>query len=1003
MRAGVRICVINSETDALVGIAVQDSNKGFAKQHAGSCGIVKGLVTLSILLCLATPLHAQLWSGVLSSSRAINWTNAGAGSIPARTTICSTIQPYGSSQTPGSPLTINNAIASCQSGETVLLSAGTFYLNAPIDFAGKSNVTLRGSGADQTKIVLISSANPCYNGIAAGICVMPEINAGTFGNITAADWTAGYSAGTTTITLSTTSGLSVGMLMALDQCDDGFNGSGAGSNWAGGCGTGSNSDSGNVWNCVSPTDSGGVCSSQKPGGGARTNRSQQQWVVVAAISGSQVTFTPGLYMANWRGGQSPGAWWPTVSGTAALYVTGDGVENLTLDMTQYTVNPSLATAILFDLAYNSWASGNRLIYTERNHVFLYQAAHITVANNYMFGTLAASSESYGVENYLGSDNLVINNIGQHIVTPFIAGGADEGDVWVYNYDTDDYYNVANWLMPGNYQHAAGTAMDLWEGNESSGFISDAIHGTHNLTTIFRNYYIGNQPSCYGLTCTQEIFAVQPEYVTRYFNVVGNVLGQSQVHTLYNDNPASGSSTGGGGIYAIYAVGWAGNNGTYDAGVASANDMLSVTSLMRWGNYDTVTGATRWCGNSSDPGWTTTCNSVSEVPINFNDSSGSPSLYVNPVPSSNTLASSWFLNIGTHPNGGTGLSWWKVCTNYPTCSTTSIPPFPPNGPDVTGGNIPGVGGHANSIPAKLAYNTLPVDTSYQGRYTISAASCSVNTVTLTVATLPEIPQGEFTVSGVNPAGYNGTFQVTGTSSTTSVSYPVTSCPGSYISGGNVLYPNVRSFNSHVYMNDPVTVSAPTVVQTPCTHSTYATNPTLSCTFGSNVTSGDILVVWIYADSQITISAPSGCVSSWSVIGSPTNQQAAYIGTANATGTCSITVSGLSSSAGCLAAVGYDLQNAISATDGVNYSSFSYCTSCLNGSITTSTNNDLVLGFVFQGSGTVTIGSPFTSDFSGNAQGIILAAGHYALATAGNTNMSWSDSGSGGFSATLAVKP
>src|SRR5208282_5878500 len=264
------------------------------------------------------------------------------------------------------------------------------------------------------KIVLISSTNACYQGYGGGVCIEAEVNASQYGNITAADWSAGYTVGTTAITLSTTTGLAVGMLIAIDQCDDGFSGTGSGSHFQGGCGTGSNADTGNIWNCVSPTTSGGVCSSYSAGGSARTNRSQQQWVKVTNISGSTVTISPGLYMPNWRTGQSPGAWWPTTSGSTPLYITNSGVENITFDMTNYTVSPSQSSAIVFNWAYGCWASGNRIIQTSRNHVFITFAAHTTVQSNYMFVTDTATTESYGIEDYGGSDNLIVNNIGQHV-------------------------------------------------------------------------------------------------------------------------------------------------------------------------------------------------------------------------------------------------------------------------------------------------------------------------------------------------------------------------------------------------------------------------------------------------------------------------------------------------------------------------------------------------------------------------------------------------------------
>ena len=130
-----------------------------------------------------------------------------------------------------------------------------------------------------------------------------------------------------------------------------------------------------------------------------------------------------------------------------------------------------------------------------------------------------------------------------------------------------------------------------------------------------------------MICGQEVYAVQLQYVNRYFNIVGNVLGQSGIQIVYDDNPATVSSPGGNISKAIYAVGWAGQNGTYSSEVAPTNDMLSVTSLMRWGNYDAVNAAVRW-------------NSL-EVPSNLTDTTGSPSRYANPVPANQTLPNSFF--------------------------------------------------------------------------------------------------------------------------------------------------------------------------------------------------------------------------------------------------------------------------------------------------------------------------------------------------------------------------
>src|SRR5437763_16005388 len=106
-----------------------------------------------ILLGLSLCSYAQLWSGVLDSSRAINWSQAGVvGGIPNRTTICATLNPGATAAQ------INSAIASCPNGQVVSLNAGIYNLSAGIVFDNKSKVTLRGAGAGQ-KFFVISGSN----------------------------------------------------------------------------------------------------------------------------------------------------------------------------------------------------------------------------------------------------------------------------------------------------------------------------------------------------------------------------------------------------------------------------------------------------------------------------------------------------------------------------------------------------------------------------------------------------------------------------------------------------------------------------------------------------------------------------------------------------------------------------------------------------------------------------------------------------------------------------
>ena len=574
-------------------------------------------------------LRAQNANGIIAPSRMIDWSNAGVqGGIQNRTSVCTTLSPGASASE------INSAIASCPSGGVVYLNAGTYNLSSGITFGTTDNVTLRGAGANQT--FLVFSAGSSCNGPVSDVCFSGSSN-WSGGPNNSANWTGGYSTGSTTITLSSTSNLAVGNHLILDQTDD-------------------SSDTGQVFVCGTQ----GVCSLEGPAGSTRSSRSQTQIVQVSAINGNTVTITPGLYMPNWSSSKSPGAWW------ASSNRKSDSIEDLSLD---HSVS-NQQTGIMFANAENCWVKGIRSLYSNRNHVWLQMSAHISIVDSYFYGTKNAVSQSYGVESYNGSDNLVENNIFQHIVAALMANGPASGTVWAYNYVTDDYYATTGWMMGSAWQHGAGADNELFESNVGEGFTSDAIHGTHNFITSFRNYWAGWYPGMVSQTVAANIYAYG-----RYYNFVGNVLGQAGYHNNYEDAALSGTNP----QTSIYLLGWSGNGGTTSGSIASDTNVAST--LFRWGNYDVVTGKVRW--------------DASEVPSSI-------SLYANPVPSSQSLPASFYLSAQP--------GWWTT--------PWGSPPWPAIGPDVSGGSGPG--GHAYAIPAQLCYNNTSKGGT--GVLNFSAKSC-----------------------------------------------------------------------------------------------------------------------------------------------------------------------------------------------------------------------------------------------------------------------------------------
>jgi hypothetical protein len=598
---------------------------------------------------------AALWADILSPSRAINWnaTNPGVeGGIPHRTEICATLDAAASA----SLINDTIALAACN-GKVVFLQAGTYNLSSGIDFAAHSNVTLRGAGPDQT-FLKFTGGTSC-GGLGADICFRnePLNNTDNPGNVAGWNGSGSFPAGTTSITLDSTAFLQPGSLLILDQNDDGV-------------------DNNEIFICqTSP-----ACATESPGPGGtgRAGRVQEQIVRVTAVNGNTVTFTPGLYMPNWRSSQAPGAWW-----SSSLPISMSGIENLSVDHTNST---SVQSGIYFYNAHNSWIRNIRSLNAKRNHVWLYQSAHVTVRDSYFYGTQSAASQSYGIETYMNSDSRVENNIFQHVTNGMMTGGSTSGTVFGYNYSIDDYYNVAAWMQASSYFHAGGINFVLFEGNDGIGFTADAIHGTAHFGTAFRNLFVGWETGKSQQTVPIHIYARN-----RYMNVVGNVLGRAGYHNNYEAAAPSGTN----GNTSIYTLGWSGNEGMTDPAVS--DDTRVKMTLLRWGNWDPVTSdednmndqtGTRWCGTAANTNWAKCTGApASEVPSGIGN-------YSNFIPATETLPASFYLPAKP--------SWFGTVS------------WPAIGPEVTSGTVANVGGHVKKIPARVCFEDatkMPNDPAY----------------------------------------------------------------------------------------------------------------------------------------------------------------------------------------------------------------------------------------------------------------------------------------------------
>lgn len=771
----------------------------FALIVSGKCF---GLIFAAFFLTRSAA--AQSWTGILASGRAIDWSHAGLPASfpdgettpnpwtpPTRTQCGPTLTPSGGDDSTQIVAAFNgtgSGFTSCSPPYIVLLGSGTFQLNNWVRLGGqytRNNITLRGSGPMSTVVSVAGGA-----GFQSGACCV----GGGSGALTSAS--SNYTQGQTSFLLENVSGTPfVGAVAYFVQCDNGFTNSSLGTPLGSSSCTGSVSDPGTVFSCSDT-----ACAAT--GNNDPTRQQEVQEVLITAVtntSGSNwtVTTSPGLYMPDWSYTRGATLKWDNDSAYTAV---GIGIEDLTLK----------GAVTIGNGGYANWMKGVRGIYFSNSGMAAtIDCSHCLLANNYFFANNPSSmtaGTSLILQDSHGGDNLFINNIGDF--GWWQDDGSDhEAIVVAYNYDRDS-------ADMGEYQatyftHGVGSSLMLRESNEWGRINDDDTFTSHNLETDFRNN-LNCADSPYDLGTTVGGGYQNAPY-TRFSNEIGNAMGFGQPSYPTPKCPSyQGAATDG------YI--WNVNHNNPSTGVQTDSSGLTSASLMRWGNVSNVTQSTDTPANS---GIRFVSSEVPTSTVMPSSTYPNAAAYQNSVPANNNLPCSFFLQgfssttCTPHYSGGTGLSWWKVCTSWTTfpttCASSTTPPFPANGPDVLAASG-APNNYANDIPAAVAWKNLPTDTTLQNSYVVSGSSWATNsagvgTETLTVATMPvTYPEGGFQLVGANPACYPSSgFSYTGrsdgeiiitSSSATSISYALATNPGTSCTG-TLKWPDVRQFDERVY--------------------------------------------------------------------------------------------------------------------------------------------------------------------------------------------------------------
>jgi hypothetical protein len=616
-----------------------------------------------------------LSNGVLSRQHAIDWSLAGIPGFNGGTLPSANWTQFGSTLAAGSYTggTITGNMAGC-SNQFYLLGTGTFTITSgqivppagcELRMSVGTILSPTGAGAacgdNHTALVCLTSSDTSIEGSSANNC----------------DWTGDYLQGSNQIILSncTTGTLaaispSSHTMLFLTQCDTGYSGGLQNTQ----CSTPSayvqntNSNAVDNGNFFVATDkyitaglnTAGVIAGGSSNGSGPFNRIGVEIHTVTAItvtgSTAVVTITPPIIRPDIVASQNP-----TAMIVQPIYKVG--VKGGRIDLASGTTNT--LDCVDTKNASNFWVSDTECSNSKFAAFTIYQSTNGLIQNSYYALTSATLPAGYGIRPTWSSNLLIQNNICQQIASCYFNDGPTSGNVFAYNacFDTSSSQNAGS-LNPCYTEHVVNMH-NLYEGNLGPEHNNDDVHGTQNFITRFRNHLTGFQS-----TPSSPTGGSQPIYdfaFSRYQNDIGNVLGTPGVQATYRWN-FSGSGPW------IYALGK--GFGAGGGGPAIPNDPLSNSTQTAWGNYDIITGAVRWCGNSSNTGWVATCGSSSEIPTGA-------STYPNALPT-----------LGDTVAGQGALPTSFAFYTKPAYFGTT--PWPPMGPDVSSGNVGICSGTLNTV-------------------------------------------------------------------------------------------------------------------------------------------------------------------------------------------------------------------------------------------------------------------------------------------------------------------
>ena len=549
-----------------------------------------------------------------------------------------------------------------QSGATISAGASTATIQAALNACGTNHYVLLGPGSFSITNLNIPS-NCALRGSGTLSTILNLTGSGaafTLGNggpayssPAAATITSGATAGSTNIVVASASGISPGMLLAISELNDPA-----------------------YVTIVTPNGNCGWCDGTGDGG----IRTRGQVVLVTNVSGSTITISPGLYTDY---GSASG----TGPALAYYYQPGAiraGIENLQA----YSNGTGYSQVYKITACEYCWIKGVFDNYADGDHADVYWSYHDEIrdsyfSNAYIHGPGTTDADVSLLNKTAGT--LIENNIFERLHVGIMISWGAAGNVIGYNYEIGNFdSNATNAILAFIGMHGAHPQFNLFEGNVGNNATMDSFWGSGSNNTVFRNQLRGTDtlasPASNGRNAVnwssthlavQQMWGLTNSFVHTNANALGNVMGSADAVTgatsgLYNSGSGPFTSTivppanrAYNNVFVAVSVGY--DTGGDSSGSAQASWQGGMWagkasgSIFLHGNFDIASNSIIWNGSTTHA-----------LPS---------SLYRSSRPG-------WFGSV----------------------------PWPPIGPDVTGGNVDAttLQGHVYAIPAERCYNNTTRD-------------------------------------------------------------------------------------------------------------------------------------------------------------------------------------------------------------------------------------------------------------------------------------------------------